>query len=122
MSVTPQIQKDNSVRLWMNPQVTTFDGVDTFDIDAVLTGSIDGEVGADNLQGDLIDDVVLTGSDADGFAGQDGGQDAAPFGWNAGDDQSPGKLHVRPPFGNARPDFRGIRRRTPGRGRPGRSD
>lgn len=43
--------------------------VDTFDIDAALTGSIDGETGADILQGNLINNVVLTGSDADGFAG-----------------------------------------------------
>ncbi len=47
------------------------DGDDTFDIDATLTGLIDGEgqTGVDILQGDLIDNVVLTGSDADGFAG-----------------------------------------------------
>ena len=45
------------------------DGIDTFSIDATLTGSIDGEAGADVLQGNLIDAVVLTGSDADGFAG-----------------------------------------------------
>ncbi len=36
-------------------------GVDTFDVDATLTGSIDGEAGADILQGDLITTVVLTG-------------------------------------------------------------
>jgi hypothetical protein len=45
------------------------DGADVFDVDATLTGSIDGEGGADTLQGDLIDDVVLTGSDAAGFDG-----------------------------------------------------
>ena len=44
-------------------------GIDTFDIDATLTGSIDGETGVDILQGTTIDAVVLTGSDADGFAG-----------------------------------------------------
>ena len=44
-------------------------GVDTFDIDAELTGSIDGETGVDILQGTAIDAAVLTGSDADGFAG-----------------------------------------------------
>ncbi|MEQ8426956.1 MAG: filamentous hemagglutinin N-terminal domain-containing protein [Gammaproteobacteria bacterium] len=43
--------------------------VDTFDIDATLTGSLDGETGVDVLQGNLINNVVLTGSDGDGFAG-----------------------------------------------------
>ncbi|MEM6998884.1 MAG: hypothetical protein AAF419_03480, partial [Pseudomonadota bacterium] len=44
-------------------------GNDTFDIAATLTGSLDGEAGTDILQGTSITDVVLTGSDADGFAG-----------------------------------------------------
>ena len=44
-------------------------GNDAFDVDTTLTGSLDGEAGSDSLEGDLIDTVVLTGSDADGFAG-----------------------------------------------------
>jgi len=44
-------------------------GQDAFDIDAALTGAVDGEAGTDILQGDVIDAVVLSGSDGDGFAG-----------------------------------------------------
>ena len=53
---------------------STFDvnggtGDDTFDIDAALTGAVDGEGGSDTLQGDLIDDAVITNSDGNGFDG-----------------------------------------------------
>ncbi|MFO0867489.1 MAG: hypothetical protein U0935_00955 [Pirellulales bacterium] len=44
-------------------------GADVFDIDAALTGSVDGGTGSDTLQGNLIDDVTLTNSDANGFDG-----------------------------------------------------
>jgi Ca2+-binding RTX toxin-like protein len=44
---------------------------DTFDIDAALTGSINGQAGSDTLQGDLIDNVTLTASDANGFDGNE---------------------------------------------------
>ncbi|MCP3947834.1 hypothetical protein, partial [Herbaspirillum sp.] len=44
-------------------------GIDTFDVGATLTGSIDGEVGADVLQGSAIDAVGLTSSDTDGYLG-----------------------------------------------------
>ena len=46
-------------------------GADLFDVDARLTGSIDGEAGADTLQGDVINVVVLTGSTANGLAGNE---------------------------------------------------
>src|SRR6185503_1692821 len=45
------------------------DGSDLFTINAPLTGSLDGEGGSDTLQGALIDFVVLTNSDANGFDG-----------------------------------------------------
>ena len=44
-------------------------GADGFTVDAVLTGRVDGEAGDDALDGSLINDVTLTGSDGDGFAG-----------------------------------------------------
>ena len=44
---------------------------DVFDVDATLTGSIDGEAGSDTLEGDVIDDVTLTGSTANGYAGSE---------------------------------------------------
>ena len=37
------------------------------DLDAVLIGSIDGESGIDTLQGDLIDAVILTGTNGAGL-------------------------------------------------------
>ncbi len=46
-------------------------GADGFTIDAALTGSVDGEAGMDTLDGSQIDVVTLTGSDADGFAGDE---------------------------------------------------
>ncbi|MBQ17256.1 MAG: hypothetical protein CMJ65_09040, partial [Planctomycetaceae bacterium] len=45
---------------------------DEFDIDAVLTGTADGQAGADTLEGTEINAVALTGADGDGFAGADG--------------------------------------------------
>ena len=38
LSVTPQIQQDNSVRLWLNPQVTTLAGEDSFDSISNISG------------------------------------------------------------------------------------
>ncbi len=46
-------------------------GADLFDIGAALAGSVNGQGGTDTLQGDLINDVTLTGSTAaDGFSGE----------------------------------------------------
>ena len=44
-------------------------GNDIFNINNTLTGSVDGEGDTDTLGGTGIDNVVLTGSDADGYAG-----------------------------------------------------
>ena len=44
-------------------------GNDVFNINNTLTGSVDGEGDTDTLGGTEIDNVVLTGSDADGYAG-----------------------------------------------------
>lgn len=44
-------------------------GSDTFNINDALTGSVDGEGDSDTLGGTQINDVLLTGSDGDGFAG-----------------------------------------------------
>jgi autotransporter-associated beta strand protein len=44
-------------------------GADLFDIDVTLTAAINGEAGSDTLQGNVVDDVLLTGSDANGFDG-----------------------------------------------------
>jgi len=38
LSVTPMIQKNNSIRLWLNPQVTTLVGTDEFDQTSSLGG------------------------------------------------------------------------------------
>ena len=48
-------------------------GNDTFNIasSGSLTGSLDGLGGTDTLSGDAINDVALTGSDGDGFAGDE---------------------------------------------------
>ena len=46
-------------------------GNDTFIINAALTGSVNGGTGADILAGTLIDAVTLTGSTADGYAGNE---------------------------------------------------
>ena len=53
---------------------STFDlnggaGADTFDVDAALTGAVDGQAGGDTLQGGLVDAVTLASSDATGFDG-----------------------------------------------------
>jgi Ca2+-binding RTX toxin-like protein len=44
-------------------------GNDTFNINAVLTGEVDGQAGTDTLQGTLIDQVTLNGGTANGFDG-----------------------------------------------------
>lgn len=44
-------------------------GNDTFNVNATLTGLVDGEGDSDTLAGTQIDDVTLTGSGGNGFAG-----------------------------------------------------
>lgn len=44
-------------------------GTDTFNLDAALTGSINGEGDSDTLQGSAVDNVTLTSSGTNGFAG-----------------------------------------------------
>ncbi|MCX7418382.1 MAG: hypothetical protein NT013_02450 [Planctomycetia bacterium] len=46
-------------------------GADLFDVDVALTAAINGESGSDTLQGDVVNIVTLTGSDAEGFDGNE---------------------------------------------------
>jgi hypothetical protein len=46
-------------------------GTDTFDIDGTITGFVDGQTGADVLQGNLIDAVSLGNANVNGFDGNE---------------------------------------------------
>ena len=57
-------------------------GADVFDIDALLTGSVNGEAGSDTLRGDQVINATVTSSAVNGYTGTADGVTAGYQGIN----------------------------------------